>query len=110
MTRKSERQHGRESKAGISAFQVLPDLKGQPERTKGVLPNPAFPRIYYFSLQKEIIRLIFLINNKQQIRSFHEMINTNEDINKLPKKINYFSIPENFTGLITKTTTYNSRV
>lgn len=49
---------------------------------------------------KTINRLVFLINNKQQIRSFHEMITTNEDINKLSKKINYFSIPRNFTGLV----------
>ena len=49
---------------------------------------------------KTINRLVFIINNKQQIRPFHEMITTNEDINKLSKKINYFSIPKNFTGLM----------
>ncbi len=45
------------------------------------------------SVTKTINRLVFLINDKQQIRSFHEMITTNEDINKLSKKMNYFSIP-----------------
>ncbi|VAW28019.1 hypothetical protein MNBD_BACTEROID07-390 [hydrothermal vent metagenome] len=49
---------------------------------------------------KTINRLVFSINNKQQISSYHEMIATNEDINKLSKKINYFSIPKNFTGLV----------
>jgi len=52
------------------------------------------------SVTKTINRLAFLINDKQQIRSFHEMITTNEDVNKLSKKINYFSIPGNFTGLV----------
>ena len=49
---------------------------------------------------KTINRLVFLINNKQQISSYYEIIATNEDINKLSKKINYFSIPKNFTGLV----------
>jgi len=52
------------------------------------------------AVTKTIIRLIFLIDNKQKIRSFLEMINTNEDMVKLSGKINYFSIPENFTGLV----------